>query len=121
MNQITLLLRQTTEQEGCHTADAQIFVVNKLPQQEVQRLQQAILHLSIDTHAASIRGSHRTEAGGLVYNRHVRSVEQADETWAGKEEYRERLLNRIGKTVFKTRNSASIPPEAQKVHVTMGW
>ena len=87
MNQITLLQRQTTEQEGCHTPDARICVVNTLPQQEVHHLQQAIVHLSIDKHAASVQGSHRTEAGSLVYNRHVRSVIQANETWAGTEEY----------------------------------
>ena len=45
----------------------------------------------------------------------MRSVIQADETWAGTEEYRERLLNRFGKLVFQTRHSASISPEAQKV------
>ena len=115
VNQITLLQRQTTEQERCHTPDARICVVNTLPQQEVHHLQQAILHLSIDKHAASVQGSHRTEAGSLVYNRRVRSVIQADETWAGTEEYRERLLNRFRKTVFQTRHSASISPEAQKV------
>ena len=90
-------------------------MIKTLPQQEVHRLQQAILHSSIDKHAAQVQGSDRTEAGGLVYNRHVRSVIQAEETWAGTEKYRERLLNRFEKTVFQTRHSASMSPEAQKV------
>ena len=78
-------------------------------------MQQAILNFSIDKQAASVQGTHRIEAGGLMYSQHIRSVIQADETWAGTEEYWERLLNCFRKTVFQTKQSASIPPEARKV------
>ena len=81
-------------------------------QLQVQQLQKAVLQLQIQ---AGFNHSPRDQSGRLRLSRKVWSVIQADEQWPGTEVYTDKVLEWFGKSVFQTKNSASITAKAQAI------
>ena len=90
-------------------------------QLQVQQLQKAALQLPIQ---AGLNHSPRAQARRLWFSRNVQSVIKADEQWPGTEVYSNKLLDRFGKSVFKTKHSAPITAKAQAIsrdHANVEW
>ena len=81
-------------------------------QLQVQQLHKAVLQLQIQ---AGLTHSPRDQSGRLRFSRNVWSVIQTDEQWPGTKVYRDKLLDRFGKSVFQTKHSASITAKAQAI------
>ena len=66
-------------------------------QLQVQQLQNVVLQLQIQ---AGLNHSPRDQSGRLRFGRNLRSVIQADEQWPRTEVYKDKLLDRFGKSIF---------------------